>query len=189
MLEQNKWSIDNQEIKLSINDKIESWENTILNNIAKEFWLHKSNLEKLTTFKTSNWIKWLREEISTNNIENLKEVPDNKLEELLDWIKNYQQRIKEESINKLSSLKKDTNQLYKREENTYIFSKLSKELKDKYINNPISLSDNIIWWTIWIASTSEKIIKTTYEIWKWIIMSPIDIYNLATKRAKYDKNI
>lgn len=187
----NKNSIEHENIQdnNSIDKKIEIWENKILQNISNEYWIGHNNLEKLATFKTSKWIEWLKNEINIQNIDSLKEISDNKLENIIDAINKYQEEIKNDAKNKLAELKNDTNSIEKNTNTTFTLSKLSEESKEKYINNPKTNIDNIVWWAIWLVSSTEKIITTTYDLAKWVINLPRDLYNLATKKAKYDKEI
>lgn len=191
MIDNNNFEKNNESINesTSIEKKLNTKENDILKNISNEYKIHQNNLEKLTNFNTSKWIEWLKSEIESKNIESLKTANDKTLENIIDAINKYQEKITNESKDKLAELKKETSVDEIINEESFIESKLSSELKNKFLENPETTIDHIAWWAIGILSSTEKVLKLTYDLWKWIITMPIDLYNIATKKAKYDKKI
>ena len=161
-------------------------------DISKDFWINKKTAEQLTELKTENGLEWLRFEITKSKIsEEQKELLNNfwdkKLEKLFFTINWSIDLINKASQNKLDVLKAEINPDEFKPGKSWIKTKLSKNIISK-IENPKNLWDNIIWAWIWTLVSSEKTLKTIYDIWKWIIQTPYHWY-LTVKWDAEIKNI
>ena len=181
-------------------EKKESWSEVdtskllseLSEDISKDFGINEETAKQLTELKTENGLDWLKFEISKSKIsEEQKELLNNfwdeKLEKLFFTIKWTIDNINKASQNKLDVLKSEIDSNSFKPNKSWIKTKLSKNIISK-IENPKNIWDNIIWASVWTIVSSEKILKTIYGLWKWLIQSPNHVF-LAVKWDAEIKNI
>ena len=183
--------------KNNFSEKKESWYeidtskllSELSEDISKDFGINEETAKQLTELKTENGLEWLKFEITKSNIsEEQKELLNNfwdeKLEKLFFTIKWTIDNINKASQNKLDVLKSEIDSSSFKPNTSWIKTKLSKNIISK-IENPKNIWDNIIWASVWAINSLQKTVETLYNIWKWIIQTPYDLYTII----KWDAEI
>lgn len=152
--------------------------NNLATQIAKEFWIEISEAKNLISWEISWSLDSLKSSISQNPIDKLK---------LWEAILGAKSSIEDLSKKHREKLKQSLNQKdYIPEDHNYMSSK--KILSENIIiraRNPKSISDQIIWIGVGSIDSVESVIVYSYQLWKWILLSPYHLYLLLTWKAKY----
>lgn len=164
----------------------------LLNDISKEYWIDKSSAEKLIKSKSINSLKTLKKELEESSLpDNEKKLDNSKLEKLFFTISWAKEVIEKASRNKLNIIKEEI-------ENVTNFEDFKNSLEDflpadiiQLAKNPKNLHHQILWASLWVSNSLIKTVDILYQIWKWILKTPYDLYLIITWKGEYNwfKNI
>ena len=191
-------------------DRLSDSEKERKKNELKQSWINSWYLlEKLSSEITKNfWNKknpWIYKE-SVKNLLKLKENINSKndiynlKEELINLSAHLSEKQKQDFILAIEWAKeilKNSRELIdeiKNNVNDNIFSPKDWEFTTKVFwqkllnrwKNPKSISDQFIWWWIWLFNSTEAIAKISINLLVWIWKSIPDIYKIISWKAKYD---
>ena len=155
-------------------------------DISREFWMDKQKAIDLLKVDTSKWLSELKNEINKQNNDKLNNLWNKKLEKLFFTIKWAKELIEQSSKIEIKLLKKDIEKQIKIEEfknhiEDYLPPKLILKAK-----NPKYTHEHILGFALWAANSIFKTIDILYQIGKWIIKTPIDLYMILNWKAKTD---
>jgi len=165
---------ESQKLKLQTSNLLQS----LAREISIKFGINIHEVKKLIENKTSSNLEDLQSSITSH--ENID------LWDLLWDINNAKSQIEDISKKYREELKRsiDVN-TFMPEKHEYIASrKLISENTLYRIQNPKSISDNLIWAVIGSIDSTEAVILFLYGLWKWIILTPYHIYLLIKGKAK-----
>lgn len=175
------------------NNKSEKNINTLIKqlekNINESFVKWKEQIESLIQFASISNRNELKSKIQESSIV-LKEWTD------IDTLSNYMielRNLREQTISLTNFLKEELNlekitefiTEIKSEDISTISKKLFPNLDYKSLSNPASLKEWLIAFAVWGIENIYSILKITFDVWKWILLSPYDIYKLLTWKAEY----
>jgi len=178
------YSLENRETDFSLEEKIDNLEK----NISNEYNISINNLKEISSFKTEKSLEELKSELKQ-----------------IDWIREWTDyTLLAEKVLKLNKLKESitTSTIKEKEwlksevindavsfdikkEDLLIWNYFSKEIIER-CNNPKSAKDHIIWIFVWTSESVAVLSKLLYDVVKDWIKLPIDLYNIARWKAKYD---
>ena len=176
-------------LKLSWNTPTSSLLEKLSNEISSNFsnkknpWIYKESIKKLLTLKNK---------ISNNlDIPNLEDelknlsshLSEEKKKEFILAIK-WAKEILKNSRDLIDDIKKDLN-IFKSED--WVFStKLFWQNLLHRAKNPQNITDEIIWWWIWLFNSSEAVAKISIDLIIWIWKTIPDIYKIISWKWEYD---
>lgn len=155
-------------------------------DIARKFGTKKEQALQLLYSDISKWLSELKKEIQTSGDESLKNLKNKELEKLFFTLKWALELIEKTSKIEIQILKEDIEQSIHIEDfqnhlEDYLPAKLLLKAK-----NPKDPHEHILWFALGTANSIIKTVDILYQIWKWIIKTPIDIYMIITGKAKTD---
>lgn len=153
-------------------------------DIARKFWMDKQKAIDLLKTDISKWLSELKNEISKQDNEELKKLNNKKLEELFLILKWAIDLIEQSSKIEIKILKDDLEKQvniedFKNHLEDYLPAKLIQKAK-----NPKKIHEHILWFALWTANSIFKTVDILYQIWLWIIKTPIDLYMIITWKAE-----
>jgi len=182
--------------KDNLKDKLkQSWKSSsylldkLSSEIASNFWNKKNPWIYKESIK--NLLK-LKENInSKNDIFNLKEklknlsshLSEEKKKEFIlaiEWAKE----ILKNSRDLIKNIKNDLN-IFKPDDWKFTTKVFWQKLLNRW-KNPKNVSDQLIWWWIWLFNSTEAITKISVNILIWVWKTIPDIYNILRWKASYD---
>jgi len=189
-------------------ERLSDSEKDNLKNKLKQSWKSSSYLlDKLSSEIASNfWNKknpWIYKE-SIKNLLKLKENINSKNDifNLKEKLKNLSSHLSEEkkkefilAIEWAKEILKNSRDLIKNIKNDLNIFKpddwkfTTKVFWQKLLNrwkNPKNVSDQLIWWWIWLFNSTEAITKISVNILIWVWKTIPDIYNILRWKASYD---
>jgi len=153
----------------------------LANEIAKEFWIDVSEVQRLISWSTLNDLNSLKSSIKWSwewiNIGRLQ-----------DAITSARNKIEAHSKKKIESLKHSVDQdSYSPEYHEFKAARkiLSTSIMQRAYQ-PQSYTDQLVWVGIWFIDTSEAVVLFTYGLAKWILLTPYHIYLMVTWKGSYD---
>lgn len=187
MAEEIKNFENNEKSQFKTKDKILSLENKIKNSITN--WYEKiDNLIKYASISSRNELlnSLKKSEIELTNWETYENLSSYMIE-----LRN----LRESTIWTITSLKEELNiekikdfiKEIKQEDLSPISKRLFPNINEKILSNPEWLKENLIALSIWWIENIYSIVKITFEIWYWIILSPYHIYQIISWKRTYDK--
>ncbi len=187
MVEEIKKIENNEKSQFETKDKILSLENKIKNSIIN--WYEKiDNLIKYASTSSRNELlnSLKKSEIKLTNWETYENLSSYMIE-----LRN----LRESTMWTITSLKEELNiekikdfiKEIKQEDLSPISKRLFPNVNEKILSNPNWLKENLIAFSIWWIENIYSIVKITFEIWYWIILSPYHIYQIISWKRTYDK--
>ena len=182
--------------KDKLKDKLkQSWKDSsylldkLSSEIASNFWNKKNPWIYKESIK--NLLK-LKENInSKNNIFNLKEELKNLSSHLSEENKKdfllaieWANEILKNSRDLIKNIKNDLN-IFKPDDWKFTTKIFWQKLLDRW-KNPKNVSDQLIWWWIWLFNSTEAITKISVNLLIWVWKTIPDIYNILRWKASYD---
>jgi len=182
--------------KDKLKDKLkQSWKDSsylldkLSSEIASNFWNKKNPWIYKESIK--NLLK-LKENInSKNNIFNLKEELKNLSSHLSEENKKdfllaieWANEILKNSRDLIKNIKNDLN-IFKPDDWKFTTKIFWQKLLDRW-KNPKNVSDQLIWWWIWLFNSTEAIAKISVNLLIWVWKTIPDIYNILRWKASYD---
>ena len=170
----NIWALKDKEKELRLlSDEISKW-----------FSISKKIALKLINDESINSLEKLKIELTllekNDEVQSINEVFDEeKLEKLffsLKWAREVIENASKSEINELKELLEKTD-LFDLKESDLIRKIFSKKIIEK-AKNPKDISDQILWFSLWIASSTIIITEILYSLWKWIITSVSDLISV-----------
>lgn len=165
----------NQDITKKLLEKLSS-------DIFKKYWIEKQKIEVLIKRESLISIENLKLELQNQN-----KILDNfTLNELLKDLNKAKENLnlisKNERINLIKSIENQNNFM---KNNNFLEKKLPRKLV-KTAQNPKNLHENILWLSLWTASSILTISESIVKIWIWIFKSPYDLYLISTWKAEME---
>jgi len=157
----------------------------LLNNlaikIAEQFWIEISEAKNIISGKTSWNLDSLKSIISGERSEAFSDAINSAKKSIEELSKTHRERLK-------NSLERNN---FNIEKPQYISSKLFWEKLVSKARNPQWIGDQLIWIPIGIWESGEAIVIFSYQVWKWILLSPYHLYLILTGKWEYPdfKNI
>lgn len=187
--EEEKKNRKNQEkYDFFMQKKILSESSSLINKLAKEI----AGEFGITISEAKNLISWE----AWSSLDSLKQ-SIGKVPQTLDiqWLSDAIRKAKS-SIETLSKKHRESlrhtldEDALTPEKHEYKLSKkiLPSSFRNRAIN-PQSISDQLAWIWVWIIDSWEAIVIFSYELWKWIILSPYHLYLLLSWKWNISKNL
>ena len=161
--------------------KLKNKTSLLLQSLAKEisvkFGIDIIEVKNLIENKTSSGLDDLKKSLWNNEID---------IEEFLADISDATKQVEQLSKKFREELKNSivTHPLEPNKHNYQLSHKLFSDSFIHQIQNPKSISDNLLWAGIGIIDSSEAVIFFLYWLWKWILLTPYHIYLLLQSKAK-----
>jgi hypothetical protein len=164
----------------------------LLSDISKVYWIDIKSAEKLVQSKSIHNLNSLKSELE--NISkwwNNEKLNSSKLEKLFFTIAWAKEVIEKASRDELNIIKEEL-------ENLANFEEFENSLEDylpadiiKNAKNPKSLHHHILWASLWVSNSIIKTADILYQIGKWILKTPYDLYLIISWKWEYNwlKNI
>lgn len=170
----NPWSLfDKEKLKKELAD-----------DIARKFWIDKNKAEVLIKKETLNNLDSLKEEFSKNN-DSKENINNKELEKLFFTLKWALELIENSSKIEIKTLKEDVEKTLNIDDfKNKIEEYLPKELINK-AKNPNNIHEHILWISLGTANSIIATADALYQIWKWIIKAPYDLYLVVTWRWEF----
>lgn len=177
----------NNESEKNINTLIKQLEK----NINESFVKWKEQIESLIQFASISNRNELKSKIQESSIV-LKEWTD------IDTLSNYMielRNLREQTISLTNFLKEELNlekiiefiTEIKSEDISTISKKLFPNLDYKSLSNPASLKEWLIAFAVRGIENIYSILKITFDVWKWILTSPYNLYQIASWKGEYQE--
>lgn len=168
-------------LEKEINAETSSLLNKLASEISKEFGLSISEVKSMISDNTLGDLEGLKKHIGTSreniNIERLQWVISDARESISDLSKKRREVLRSSLEQNIFNPEKHE---YKLKETLFWEETIARGI------NPQIFSDQFIGLWLGIIDSTEAIIFFTYNLWKWIIMTPYHIYLLLTGKAKYE---
>lgn len=159
----------------------------LASEISKRFWINKESAKRLIESKTQYSLNDLKSELNKLQKKDF-EISDSELEKLFFTIKWAKEIIFQESQREVSELKdyleKEWLDLVRIWENI-LYSMFPKKFIDT-AKNPKYIHEHFSWMVLWSAETILTIVDVLYNIWKWILKTPYDIYLIVSWKWKFE---
>lgn len=177
------------------NNKSEKNINTLIKQLEKDinesFVKWKEQIESLIQFASISNRNELKSKIQESSIV-LKEWTD------IDTLSNYMielRNLREQTISLTNFLKEELNlekiiefiTEIKSEDISTISKKLFPNLDYKSLSNPASLKEWLIAFAVRGIENIYSILKITFDVWKWILTSPYNLYQIASWKGEYQE--
>lgn len=183
--------------------QIQSWilkEKELLSKLSLEIsrdFSISEDLSKKLIFETHLNLDKLKNQIFLKQKNNKEDsnIPEQFDKENLDkllfaimWAKEFIEKASKKEINQLKIFlysKNDISELIKEEDSKIIKNIFSKKLLKK-AKNPQNISEQIMWWSLWILNSWILITDVLYNLWKWIITSIPDFLQILSWKAEIE---
>lgn len=182
---------------------IEARISSLISSIEDNYKISKDTIKSLLDFKKALWDEYYkdmsiayRKRLSTKINKYIKEwliksnsdeilTPDQKqilIQKIID-ITNLQESTKSDIANLRETINIENNSNDNTLSSSNLSIDISREIKQK-IDDPKTLSDQVIWWVIWLWDSIYTTWKFIWDIAIWAIKTPYHIYELVIWKAK-----
>jgi len=164
-ISQNTWILKEKELleKLSL-------------EISRDFSISEKLAKKLI-YETHLSLEDLKEQVNNEKL--------NKLLSVLDWVRKIIEQASKNEIKELKKILENNNTLILWENSEIIKKLFSKKIIDKS-KNPTSISENIMWASLWIANSVVVITDILYNLGLGIITTIPDIISILKWKAEIE---
>lgn len=185
-------------LKDKLNNSKELPTSNLLEKLSKEIsknfsnkknpWIYEESIKKLLTLENkinnNNNINELEDELKKLS----SHLSEEKKKEFLLAIK-WAKEILKNSRDLIDDIKKDIN-IFSPDDWVFTTKIFGQSLLTRW-KNPQNITEEILWWGIWLFNSSEAIAKISIKLIIWIWKSIPDIYKIISWKWKYNwfKNI
>lgn len=152
-------------------------------DIASDLKIDQIKAEELVKMNSKENRKKLKEELWKINESRKNKISNEKIEELINKIKWYQEIIEKSSKTEIKWLKEDVEKFL----NIDDFKKVVEEYLPKELisaaRNPKNPFEQILWWVLWTANSIITPIEKLYKVWRDIFLTPYHLYLIFTWKA------
>lgn len=147
--------------------------NTLAKEIAEKFGIEISEAKNLISWEITHDLKSLRWSLAPDNSVQLWDAINNAKNKIEDLSKKHRERLKKSL--EATDYSPDTHE-YKSSK------KLLWDALIQRVKEPKGIADQIIGIWIWIIDSTEAIVLYSYELGKWIVLSPYHLYLLLSQK-------
>lgn len=146
--------------------------------IADEFWLDVLEVQKMINGETLSDLDDLKSSVAIK-----EKIDSSKFQTAIDRARKQVEDLSKKYREELKQFLEEES--YEPEKHEYHFHKLLPPGIVDRAENPKNIPDQILWLGLWIIDSTEAVILFTYGLGKWILLTPLHLYQIITGEREY----